>query len=238
MILLKYLLTSNKYSRRKLIELIKTGSVSVNNVIVKEPAYEVKNDDKVLLEGQKIQGVDYLYFLLNKPSGVVSTTNDEKGRKCVVDLILESKNTRLYPIGRLDFDTTGALIITNDGNLTNLLTHPSNEVEKEYQVKVDGILTKDLLRKLESPIPIDKDYAHVKSYKFIKFNRLTGVSTINITLTEGKNHEIKRIFESLDLKVVKLKRIRYDILELENLKPGEYRELKIHEIKQLYRRKN
>ncbi|MDR2867069.1 MAG: rRNA pseudouridine synthase [Acholeplasmatales bacterium] len=237
MILLKYLLEANKYSRRKLIELIKGGAVSVNAQVELHPAYEVKNDDFILLEGQRIEKSTYRYFLLNKPSGVVSSAADDKHRKTVVDCISEARNCRLYPVGRLDFDTTGAIIITNDGNLANILMHPSNQVQKEYQVKVDGIITKEILKKLERPIDIVDDEATVKNYKFIKYNSATKVSTINITLTEGKNHEVKRIFESLGLRVVKLKRIRYDVLDLENLKVGEYRELKIHEVKQLYRQK-
>ena len=143
----KVIALSGYCSRRKAEELISLGKVKVNGKIVREMGIKVESMDYIEVEGNPIEQMeDKVYYLLNKPRGVVTTAKDEKGRKTVVDLIKTSK--RIYPVGRLDYDTTGLIILTNDGELTNFLTHPKNNIEKVYVAKIKGLITKDEIRRL------------------------------------------------------------------------------------------
>jgi len=238
MLLIKALLVYNIAARRKLIDIIKSGAISVNDTIIKEPFTNINESDVIKYNGVKLtKNSEYIYYLLNKPSGYISSTADEKKRKTVLDLInKEDKLTRLYPIGRLDYDTTGIIIITNDGTLTKILSHPSSNVEKEYSVVLKGLVSKGIIKSLERGVTID-DYLVKPTISSISINKANNTTSVNIIVHDGKYHEVKRIFESINLIVLSLKRIRYDVLMLENLKLGEYRKLKIHEIKQLYRHK-
>ena len=229
----KVIAQSGYCSRRKAEELIKEGKVLVNGEIVTEMGYKVSGNDYIEIEGTPInQKEEKEYYLLNKPRGIVSTSKDEKNRKTVVDLIKTEK--RIYPVGRLDYDTTGAIILTNDGELTNLLTHPKNKVEKVYVAKIKGIITKENLAKLCNGLVIDGKKTSKAKAKILKIDKKNNTSIVELIITEGRNHQVKKMFEVLGFDVLKLKRESIAFLTLDGLKSGEYRKLSLKEVKKLY----
>jgi 23S rRNA pseudouridine2605 synthase len=219
-------------SRRKAEELIKDKKVKVNGKIIDTLGYKVEESDKIEVEGILLEKERKVYYLLNKPRGVITSSKDEKSRKTVVDLI--DTDIRIYPVGRLDYDTTGAIILTNDGDLTNYLTHPKNEIEKVYVAKINGLLTGNDLRRLKNGIEIDNYVTSPAKVKVKKIDKDRTSSIVQITIHEGKNHEIKKMFEALGHEVLKLKRERIAFLTVDDLKSGEYRILSHNEIKKLY----
>lgn len=220
-------------SRRKAEELIVKGLVEVNGEVVTKLGTTVKPGDIITVEGNILDSSRaYEYYLLNKPKGVVTTTKDEKNRVAVVDLI--DTSARIYPVGRLDYDTTGALILTNDGELANLLMSPSSLVDKTYVAKVKGIVQIPDMQKLRSGVIIDgvktkKAQARIKS-----IDKKKETTVVTLTIHEGKNHQVKKMFEVLGYKVLKLRRESIGNLNLKGLMPGEYRTLSIKEVKILY----
>ena len=228
----KVIANSGYCSRRKAEELIINGKVKVNNIIVKELGVKVYSDDIITVEGKSLVKEKKEYILLYKPRGVVTTTSDEKNRKTVLDLI--ETNNRLYPVGRLDYDTTGILLLTNDGELTNILIHPKSEVEKVYISKIEGLLTGDDIKRLEKGVIIDNKKTAPCKVKVKKVDRKNETMLVQLTIHEGKNHQVKKMFEVVGKKVIKLKREKFAFLDLSGLKPGEYRYLSIKEIKKLY----
>ena len=220
-------------SRRKAEELITKGLVEVNGVVVTKLGTTVKAGDVITVEGNILDNSKaYEYYLLNKPKGYVTTTNDEKGRNTVVDLI--DTSTRIYPVGRLDYDTTGILILTNDGELANLLMSPKSFVDKKYIVKIKGTIKISDIQRLRSGVVIDGIMTKKAKVKLKSIDKKKETSIVEITIHEGKNHQIKKMFESLGYKVIKLRREEYGFLNLKGLMPGEYRELSIKEVKTLY----
>lgn len=219
-------------SRRKAEELIKNGKVSVNGKLITEMGYQVSGKDTIEVNGTIINREEKEYILLYKPRGVVTTTSDEKNRKTVLDLIDTTK--RIYPVGRLDYDTTGALLLTNDGELTNILIHPSNDVEKVYVAKIEGILSKDDITKLSKGVIVDGKKTAKAVVKVEKVDKKNNVSYVKLIIHEGRNHQVKKMFESLGYTVIKLKRENFAFLNLNGLKSGEYRYLTTHEVKMLY----
>lgn len=219
-------------SRRKAEELIKNGSVKVNGKLITEMGYQVSGNDTITVNGTIINREEKEYILLYKPRGVVTTTSDEKKRKTVLDLIDTKK--RIYPVGRLDYDTTGVLLLTNDGELTNILIHPSNDVEKVYVAKIEGILSKDDIIKLSKGVIVDGKKTAKAVVKVEKVDKKNNVSYVKLIIHEGRNHQVKKMFESLGYTVIKLKRENFAFLNLNGLKSGEYRYLSTHEVKMLY----
>ena len=217
-------------SRRKAAELIESGYVRVNKNIVKEKGFHVDTKkDKIYFEGKLLSFTKKkYYFVLNKPSGVLSTAKDEKGRRCVVDYIT---GIRVYPVGRLDKDTTGLIILTNDGDLTYRLTHPKFGIERVYEVKVKGRLGEDSLRKLKNGIMLDDKLAKAEKIAILK--KGSGFTSLFLTLREGRKREVRRMLRSVGHFVVKLKRISYGSLRLGNLKEGEKRGISKEELKSL-----
>lgn len=220
-------------SRRKAEELINLGKVRVNGEVVRELGFKVNMNDLIEVNGEILdKKEDYVYYLLNKPRGVITSTHDEKGRKTVVDII--NSNKRIYPVGRLDYDTTGVLLLTNDGKLANLLMHPSNQVEKVYVAKLEGIVTKNDLIKLEKGVLIDGVKTYPCKTKIVKVDKKNNASIVKIMIHEGRNHQVKKMFKAIGYSVVKLKRESLAFLTVDGLKSGEYRELSIKEVKTLY----
>ena len=219
-------------SRRKAEELIKQGKVQVNGITIKELGTKVNSNDEIIVEGNLLKNNQKEYYLLNKPRGYISTTTDDKNRKTVIDLI--NTQTRIYPVGRLDYDTTGAIILTNDGELTNILTHPKNNIEKIYIAKIKGLLTKEQANKLKKGVYFDNHKSYPAKVKIKKYNKKTDTSIVEITIHEGKNHQVKKMFEAVNHEVVKLHRQKISFLDIKNLKSGEYRLLNPKEVKKLY----
>lgn len=220
-------------SRRKAEELIIKGLVEVNGEVVTKLGTTVKPGDIITVEGNILDNSrNFEYYLLNKPKGVVTTTSDEKGRTTVIDLI--ETNTRIYPVGRLDYDTTGILILTNDGELANLLSSPSSNVDKTYIAKVEGEVTIPSIQSLRKGVVIDGVKTKRAKVKLKSVDKKKKTSIVELTIHEGKNHQVKKMFEALGYKVTKLRRERYANLNLKGLMPGEYRPLSIKEVKVLY----
>ena len=233
----KVIANSGYCSRRKAEELIKEKKVYVNGVLVEELGKLVGNKDKIEVDGNLIvREKKFEYYLLNKPRGVVSTTNDEYNRKTVVDLI--DTKARIYPVGRLDYDTTGLILLTNDGELANKLMHPSSNIDKTYVAKVKGIVTGFDIKRLRNGVIIDGVKTSYAKVKLKEVDKKKETSLVELTIHEGKNHQVKKMFEVLGYKVDKLTRIRYAIFDINDLKVGEYRRLSIKEVSVLYNEAN
>ncbi len=228
----KKIANSGYTSRRKAEELIQKGKVKVNGQIITELGYKVEESDSIEIENHLLKEEKKEYYLLFKPEHTISSVIDEHNRTTVVDLI--PTKTRIYPVGRLDYDTTGLLILTNDGKLANILMHPKNKVEKTYIAKVEGILDGEDFQKLKKGIQIDGRKTIPVRIKLRNKNQKKNQSKIEITIIEGRNHIVKKIFETINHPVIELKRESYAFLNLEGLKKGEARKLTIKEIKKLY----
>ena len=221
-------------SRRGAEELIKNGKVLINDEVA-SLGDKVSSSDVIKIDGviiDKTKSNDKVYYLLNKPRFVVTTSKDELGRKTVVDLIDEDK--RIYPVGRLDYNTTGVLLLTNDGELTNKLIHPKNKVEKVYLAKIKGIITGTDINKMKNGLVIDNQKTSPCRVKLKSYDKKTNTSMVELTIHEGKNHQVKKMFEVVGYDVLKLTRIRFAFLDVKSLKSGEYRILNPKEVKRLY----
>lgn len=228
----KRIAEQSDYSRRKAEELIVEGKVSVNGKTIQELGYKVTDKDKIEIEGVALNTNEKKYFILNKPEKCVSTLSDDKGRKTVIDFI--KTKAKVYPIGRLDYDTTGILLLTNDGDFANLLMHPSSNIEKVYSAKIDGIMTLADIKELKQGVLIDGYKTKECRVKVRKVNNKSNTSIIEIGIKEGRNHQVKKMFKALGFNVLKLDRIRYGILTIENLKRGESKELSKKDVSRLY----
>ena len=229
----KVIAASGYTSRRHAEELIKSGKVKVNDAVVTELGTKVKKSDTIEVENTILSNErDYVYYLLNKPREVISSVTDEHNRKTVVDLI--NTKERIYPIGRLDYDTTGAIILTNDGYFANKLMHPSSNIEKKYVAKVAGLVTGYEIKMLRDGVYIDGAKTAKAKVKLIKYDKSSDKSTVELIIHEGKNHQIKKMLAAVNHEVIKLKREMYANLDLTGLKPGEYRKLTNKEVAILY----
>lgn len=229
----KYIAHSGVASRRKAEELIKRGLVTLNGNVVTELATTVKSGDVVEVEGAPIYNENKVYYLLHKPRSIISSVSDDKGRKTVLDLLPNVKE-RIYPVGRLDWDTSGILILTNDGDFTDEMIHPRNEIDKVYLARVKGIASKENLRPLTRGVLIDGKKTKPARYKIIKVEEDKNRSVIELTIHEGRNHQVKKMFESVGLLVDKLSRTQFGNLDLQGLRPGEFRRLSKKEVSQLH----
>ncbi len=231
----KVIAASGITSRRKAEELIVEGKVKVNGIVVTELGTKVSGKDLIEVNGKVISKEEKEYYLLNKPRGVITSTSDDKDRKTVVDLI--NTKARIFPVGRLDYDTTGLILLTNDGEFANILMHPKNQIDKVYVAKLEGIIKGEQINKLKEGIKLDNQLLKASRVKLKKTNFETNTCIVEITIQEGKNHQVKRMFEKVGFPVLKLKREREGIFQLENLKSGEYRKLTTKEIQIVYSKK-
>lgn len=226
----KYIASSGICSRRKADELIESGVVMVNGKIITELGYGVQPKDKVFVNKQLIHPVKHEYYRFYKPAGYITTSDDEKNRKTIYDLLPERLH-HLKPVGRLDRESTGLLILTNDGDLINDLTHPSAKVPKLYRVSINGQITQNDIDKMVKGIEIEADkkaYAQVDVLDIDKNS-----TTMEILLFQGMNRQIRKMFEYLGYEVVSLKRIQHATLNLDGLKRGEFKPIKPQQIKEL-----
>lgn len=228
----KIIANSGYTSRRKAEELIKEGRVKVNDEVITELGYKVDEKEKIYIDDILLEKEQKVYFLLNKPRGVVCTTEDDKKRKVITSLI--DTDIRIFPVGRLDYDTTGLILLTNDGELSNIITNSKNNIEKLYVAKVRGFITPDKLYQLKNGVIIDNIKTKKAKVKIKKYDKKTNTSIVEITITEGRNHQVKKMFEQIGHEVLKLKREKIAFLTLDGLASKDYRTLTIKEVKQLY----
>ena len=228
----KVIADSGFCSRRKAEEYIVKGKVFVNGERITELGSKVEGNEEIIVDGNAISKQDKEYYILYKPRGVISSTKDDKGRKTVVDFF--SSNKRLYPVGRLDYDTTGIILLTNDGEFANMMLHPKNKIPKVYIAKLEGIIDGYSIKKIKSGIVIDGIKCIPDRVKLKSADKKSNTCIVEITIHDGRNHEVKRIFESAGYNVIKLKRESIAFLTLQGLSSGEFRKLTIKEVKQLY----
>lgn len=221
-------------SRRKAEELIAQGKVEVNGQVVTEMGVKVSSKDLVTVNGQLLQLEEKKYYCMNKPRYLISSVNDELGRNTVISVLPnELKDLRLFPVGRLDYDTKGVLLLTNDGEFMNTLVGPKSTLEKEYLVRVEGIFPKFMLKKLQSGVDIGR-YVTRRCKAYIKdIDQVNKSTLVGIILQEGKYHQVKLMFEKLGFPVKRLTRIRFGCIDLEGLGEGEVRELTKNEVRLL-----
>ena len=226
----KYIASSGFCSRRKADELIEVGRVQVNGKTVTLLGYEIRTKDKVAIDGKTLRMMKLEYYRFYKPTGYITTSDDEKGRKTIYD-ILPDELKHLKPVGRLDKDSSGLLILTNDGNLVYELTHPSLKVAKVYRVTVDAFLKVEDLEKLAKGIEIEKGKIAYCDCEIIE--RTKNETLLEVTLYQGLNRQIRKMIEHIGHNVVHLKRIRHATIDLVGLKKGQYKPIKPKQIKEL-----
>lgn len=227
----KFLSASGIASRRKSDELIKEGKISLNGKVVTEMGIEINpKKDKVVFE-EKIVSLptSYVYYKFNKPKGCVCTASDEKGRKTIYDVINSSE--RLFSIGRLDYDTEGLLLLTNDGDFANKIAHPSFHIEKEYKVTVEGEVLESEMAVMRKGVVVDGERMPSAKIKWLSFEK--GFTKLSVVIDEGQNRQIRRMFEAIGKTIKLLKRVRIGNVSLGGLKRGEIRELKPYELNSL-----
>lgn len=221
-------------SRRKAEDLIREGSVKVNGEIITEMGFLVDFHDVIEVHGVIIEKEDLQYYVLNKPSKVISSVKDDRNRTTVIDLINDPQH-RLFPVGRLDYYSTGLILITNDGEFANLLTHPSSQITKQYHVRVEGLLSPQAISQVRSGLETpEANYLPAKLFS-IKPDTKRNYTHFDMEIIEGKNRQIRKMFSFLGFEVQKLHRQQIGPLTLEKLQPGQFRKLKPYEIKQLER---
>jgi len=224
----KYLAHSGVCSRRKAAELVKDGLVFYNGKVERNPAILVSRTDKVKYKGKIVKpSRNYIYLLLNKPKNTITTMSDEKGRKTVWDIVESKVQDRIYPVGRLDRNTTGLLLLTNDGSLTKRLSHPRYKVKKIYHASLDKPLKSEDMRKIEKGLTLEDGPVQVDSIEYVSDSPKTEVG---ITIHLGKNRIVRRIFESLGYEVIKLDRVYFGGLTKKDLPRGWSRFLSKQEV--------
>ncbi len=232
----KFIAQSGVTSRRKADELIDAGSVKINGKTTYELGIQIDPyTDKVTVKGKPIQNTtSKVYFIFNKPKHVLTTMSDPEGRPCVADFFKKVKNKRLFPVGRLDWDTEGLLLLTNDGAFSQRITHPSSEIPKIYLAKLSGSPTREQLNKLEKGVSIVGGRVKAVFAEKIKSQTSKKYDWVRIAITEGKNRQVKKMFEKIGFDVRKLKRVSIGQLKLSNLKSGTYAQLNEFQIKKLF----
>ena len=227
----KYIAQSGLCSRRKADELIANGNVKVNGAAMKEPGYDVQDTDTVEVNGRRIEAAAAsVYVLINKPLGMVTTVSDDKERLTVMEVVKDI-DARLFPVGRLDYNTSGALIMTNDGDLAYRLTHPKHEVYKTYRARVAGVLSAEKMARLRKGVDIGGFVTSRAKVSIIKGNQHSTI--VEIAIHEGKNRQVRKMFAAVGNPVQELERVAIGEIRLGHLKQGHYRKLTREEIEYL-----
>ncbi|MGE5454600.1 MAG: pseudouridine synthase [Methylocystaceae bacterium] len=227
----RYLAGAGVASRRHSELLIQQGRVKINGQLVVEPGQQVdETSDLIELDGQVVKLEQHHYLLLYKPIGYISAVTDDRGRPTVIDLVKDYP-IRLYPVGRLDFDSKGILLLSNDGDFTNLMTHPSYHINKEYLVRVEGRVDQGSLEKLRCGVDIGE---HMTSPAQVQVKQNRGNETwLTVTIHEGRNRQVRKMLEAVGYPVKELTRTGYAFLNLDGLRPGQYRSLRPEEVNAL-----
>lgn len=227
----KYIAQCGIASRRKAEDIIKLGKVKVNGKVTTDLSTDIRDTDIVSIDNKTIKVVsNYVYYKLNKPKGYITSTSDDKDRKTVINL-MRGVHYRIFPIGRLDYDTEGLLLLTNDGDIANILTKPNSEVKKTYIVHIEGFINKDDIKKLSSGVDIGDYITRPCSVELIETNETQ--SKLKVAITEGKNRQIRKMFSSIGKEVTFLRRIQIGDIKLGGLSRGEYAPLNQKEIRYL-----
>ncbi len=233
--LAKYLATAGIASRRRAEIIISSGRVTVNGLVIHQPQHPVREDDIVTVDGNKVTGCEKKrYLVLHKPSGYVTTSHDTHNRPTVIDLINDI-DARVYPVGRLDYDTSGALLVTNDGELAHRLTHPRYRVEKVYHALVEGIVSRTNVNKMSAGLMIERRITAPAEVTVLKRWRDKNMTMLQIVLTEGRKRQVKKMCAALGHPVIELHRESFAGITPDGLTPGKYRFLSAREVEGLYR---
>lgn len=234
----KIIAQSNIASRRKAEALILEGRVKVNGVVINTLGFKVNDDDIIAVDNEIIQQSKKRYMLFNKPSGVLSTYTDEKGRKGTETLFtIEEQNLRLYPVDKIDYTTSGLLLVTNDGELTKILTKQNVKIPKSYMIRTEGIIIKDKVRILRLGINTKNGFLKPIDVRIISLDKHLKTTLLSMTI-DASNKDVHTLVESMGHKIKKITRTTFAGLSIDGVERGKYRELTIHEIKQLYAYKN
>ncbi|NDI34314.1 pseudouridine synthase [Chengkuizengella sediminis] len=229
----KVLANAGIASRRKSEEIILAGRVEVNEKIVITLGVKVDPEEDIIkVDGRPIKSESKVYVLFHKPKGVISSVKDPEGRQVVTDYLKKVKQ-RVYPVGRLDYDTEGLLLLTNDGEFSNLMTHPKHHIEKTYFVTVKGVPHGSQLDRLKEGIELDDGKTAPAEVEYHDVNPDKNESIISITIHEGKNRQVRRMFEALSIQVKKLRRVQFGFLSLHGVSRGKFRYLQTNEVKEL-----
>jgi 23S rRNA pseudouridine2605 synthase len=231
----KYIAQSGICSRREADDFIKKGVVTVNNVVIKEMGYKVNPGDNIKFEGKTILSEPFVYILMNKPKDFITTTEDDKGRKTVLDLLVGKVNERVFPVGRLDRNTTGVLLITNDGELTQILTHPSYQIKKVYHATLDKKVSQSDLNKLVEGVELEDGVVHADAVAYVESEDKRHVG---LEIHSGKNHIVKRMFEHLGYDVERLDRVSFGTFTKKDLPRGKWRFLTNYELASIMKMKD
>lgn len=227
----KVIAASGIASRRKAEEMIQQGRVKVNGQTVKEMGVKVSTQDRIEVDGHEINKEEKVYYLLNKPKRTICSVSDDKERDTVVDII--DCKERIFPVGRLDYETTGLLLLTNDGEFANGLMHPRNHIRKTYEVAVNGVLTDGMCALLEKGIELEDGKTLPAEVFVLQRSEKKNKTVLQITIQEGRNRQVRRMMEFFNCEVTRLNRIQYEFLDLGNLRQGQYRKLRMFEVRKL-----
>lgn len=228
----KLLAQAGVASLRKSESMILEGRVKVNGEIITTLGSMASSSDDIQVDGVSIyEQKTFVYYLLNKPKNVLSTASDDRGRSTVLDFV--PQDLRVFPVGRLDKDTLGAIILTNDGNFANLMTHPRYEIPKTYEAIIVGTLTKPMVARLTSGIQLEDGLTRPVTINHTLFQKDKGTTIVSLTIHEGKNRIVRRMFEALNVNLIKLTRTHFGFLGIEDLPVGHVRVIKPFEIKKL-----
>jgi len=229
----KVIAQSGYTSRRKAEQLIVDQRVKVNGKTITELGTKVSYKDKIEVDGIPLELENRVYILLNKPRGYISSVKDDRGRKVVTDLISDDVEERIFPVGRLDYNTSGLLLLTNDGDFAQKMIHPSYKLDKVYVAKINGMLNREHINQLKKGVVSNGEHLRCVKARILQIDKTKNKTIVEITLHQGKNRQVRRMFEAIGYRVEKLKRERFGPLTLDGLNTGEYRQLSRREINKL-----